>query len=241
MGVHYLVHSLHAVFGVEIGFRIGGNTATAHPCNSYRQRDWCSGESRGKHSCTAKEQGDEQEWSLILVNRQNPIPAQYDVELEQLSNGERIDIRISPYLQDLFDAARADGVYPIVASGYRTTEKQQEIMDEKVAEYKAKGYTSAQAKAEAETWVAVPGTSEHQLGLAVDINADGIHSTGNEVYRWLDENSYRFGFIRRYPPDKTEITGVSNEPWHYRYVGIEAATEIYHQGLCLEEYLNTEK
>ena len=126
---------------------------------------------------TAKEQGDEQEWSLILVNRQNPIPAQYDVELEQLSNGERIDIRISPYLQDLFDAARADGVYPIVASGYRTTEKQQEIMDEKVAEYKAKGYTSAQAKAEAETWVAVPGTSEHQLGLAVDINADGIHST----------------------------------------------------------------
>ncbi|EEW62431.2 serine-type D-Ala-D-Ala carboxypeptidase [Enterococcus faecium 509] len=190
---------------------------------------------------TAKEQGDEQEWSLILVNRQNPIPAQYDVELEQLSNGERIDIRISPYLQDLFDAARTDGVYPIVASGYRTTEKQQEIMDEKIAEYKAKGYTSAQAKAEAETWVAVPGTSEHQLGLAVDINADGIHSTGNEVYRWLDENSYRFGFIRRYPPDKTEITGVSNEPWHYRYVGIEAATEMYNQGVCLEEYLKPEK
>lgn len=82
-----------------------------------------------------------------------------------------------------------------------------------------------------------PGTSEHQTGLAVDINADGIHSAGYEVYDWLARNAHRYGFIRRYPPDKTALTGISNEPWHYRYVGVTAATEMHQRGLCLEEYL----
>lgn len=189
---------------------------------------------------TAKEVLDEAEWSLILVNKRNPIPAGYDVELKRLRNGESVDIRIYPALQKMSDAARADGVYPVVASGYRTTEKQQKIMSEKIAVYEAEGYSPAKAQKEAEAWVALPGTSEHQLGIAVDINADGIHSSGNEVYGWLKKNAYRFGFICRYPPDKTVLTGVSNEPWHYRYVGIGAATEMYEQNLCLEEYLNTQ-
>ncbi len=181
---------------------------------------------------------DEAEWSLILVNKWNPIPAEYNVELTWLSNGEAVDARIYPALQKMFDEAKAAGVYPVVASGYRTVEKQQEIMDEKIAAFKAKGYPTEQAQKEAETWVAIPGTSEHQLGIAVDINGDGIHSTGNEIYEWLDENGHHFGFIRRYPPDKTQVTGVSNEPWHYRYVGVKAATEIHNQGICLEEYLD---
>lgn len=189
---------------------------------------------------TVKEAVDEAEWSLILVNKRNPIPAGYNVELKRLRNGESVDVLIYPALQNMFDAARADGVYPVVASGYRTTEKQQKIMNEKIAVYEAEGYSHAEAQKEAEAWVAVPGTSEHQLGIAVDINADGIHSSGNEVYKWLNANAYRFGFIRRYPPDKTELTGVSNEPWHYRYVGVAAATEMYEQNLCLEEYLNTQ-
>lgn len=140
----------------------------------------------------------------------------------------------------MFDAAREDGIYPIALSGYRTAEREQKIMDEKIEVYKAEGYSHAEARKE-EAWVAVLGTSEHQLGIAVDINGDGIHSSGTEVYKWLNENSYRFGFIRRCPPDKTELTGVSNEPWHYRYDGISAATEMKHQNLCLEEYLNPEK
>jgi D-alanyl-D-alanine carboxypeptidase len=85
--------------------------------------------------------------------------------------------------------------------------------------------------------VATPGTSEHQLGIAVDINADGVHSMGGAVYDWLDQNSYKYGFIRRYSADKTEITGVMNEQWHYRYVGVGAATDIHERGICLEEYL----
>ena len=84
----------------------------------------------------------------------------------------------------------------------------------------------------AEQWVAVPGYSEHQLGFAVDINGATY-----DVYLWLQENSYKYGFIFRYPGNKTEITGTAEEVWHYRYVGVEAAAEIYEQGICLEEYL----
>lgn len=186
------------------------------------------------------EQGTEEEtpWNLILVNRWNPLPEDYQVELVTLSNGTQVDERIYPSLQKMFDAARADGVYPIVASGYRTPEKQQSLMDEKIAEYKAQGYSDEKAKTEAEKWVAIPGTSEHQLGLAVDINADGINSAGYEVYDWLDQHAQEYGFIRRFPESKTEITGISNEPWHYRYVGKKVAAEIHDRGICLEEYLN---
>ncbi len=186
---------------------------------------------------TSKNDTDETSWSLILVNRWNAIPEDYVVDITELSNGQTVDTRIYPALQKMFDAARADGVYPVVASGYRTAEKQQSLMEEKIAAFKAEGYSASQAKAEAETWVAIPGTSEHQLGIAVDINADGVKSNGSEVYKWLKQNGYRFGFILRYPPDKIEITGVSNEPWHYRYVGIKVAAAMHDQTLCLEEYL----
>lgn len=191
-------------------------------------------------SLAADEQSitDETAWCLILVNKWNHIPEDYEADFTELANGQLVDTRIYPALQEMLDAARSDNVYPVVVSGYRTAEKQQSLMSEKIAAYKAEGYSDAAAVFKAETWVAVPGTSEHQLGIAVDINADGIRSTGEEVYKWLDQNSYKFGFIRRYPADKTEITGVIDEPWHYRYVGIDAATEIYNQGICLEEYLN---
>lgn len=177
-------------------------------------------------------------WSLLLVNRDSPLPDGYQVELIHLSNGQSVDKRIYPALQAMFDAARAQGVYPVVASGFRTAEKQQSLLDEKIAAFEAQRDSPAQARENAEDWVALPGTSEHQTGLAVDINADGIHSAGREVYRWLDQNAYRYGFILRYPSDKTRITGISNEPWHYRYVGVTAAAEIRRQNLCLEEYLN---
>lgn len=181
---------------------------------------------------------DEKAWCLTLVNKWNPMKTDgSEIETVQLSNGERVAMRIYPQLQSMFDAARENGVYPIVASGYRTRSEQEELYYDKIAAYKAEGYSEAEAKEAAELWVAIPGTSEHQLGLAVDINADGIRSAGQEVYDWLAQNAYKYGFIHRYPSDKTEITGVANEPWHYRYVGVEAAAEIHSQGICLEEYL----
>ncbi|NLO21502.1 MAG: M15 family metallopeptidase, partial [Syntrophomonadaceae bacterium] len=137
----------------------------------------------------------------------------------------------------MFNAARADGFYPVVVSGYRSAEKQQSLVMEKRNEYQAQGYSVSEAQALAEKWVANPGSSEHQLGIAVDINPAGDQFTDDSLYQWLKCNSFRYGFILRYPADKTDITGTLYEPWHYRYVGKEAAAEICARGLCLEEYL----
>ena len=178
-------------------------------------------------------------WNLILVNRNSYIPDDYKVELTELSNGEKVDSRIYPELQEMFNDARAQGYGLFVREGYRTQEEQQQLLDEKIEAYENEGKSKSEAKKLAEQWVAIPGTSEHQLGIAVDINADTTKSSSDDVYSWLAENAHKYGFIKRYPSDKTDITGVINEPWHYRYVGKEAALEIYSQGMCLEEYIDT--
>lgn len=177
-----------------------------------------------------------EEWNLTVVNAWNELPEDYSVELTELSNGQKVDSRIYPYLQEMFDAAREEGVYPVVREGYRTAEEQQEILEDRIQTYINQGYSRSRAERTAKEWVALPGTSEHQLGIAVDINADKSMCSNEEVYAWLAENAYKYGFILRYPPGKQEITGTSYEPWHYRYVGVEAAQEIYEQGICLEEY-----
>lgn len=159
------------------------------------------------------------------------------VFLLALAGGERVDERILPALQQLFDAARAEGLYPVVASGWRTGEEQRQIMEDKIEAYRREGYPELLARQAAAQWVAQPGTSEHELGLAVDINPDQTMGTGQELYDWLLEHAWEYGFIKRYPADKVNITGISNEPWHYRYVGQDAARAITEQGLCLEEYL----
>ena len=187
----------------------------------------------GIHQTATTENG----WNLILVNREHYIPDDYEVELTELSNGEKIDSRIYPDLQAMFNDARASGLQLFVRDGYRTAETQQRILDEKIEAYRTEGYSALESEKLAKEWAMVPGTSEHQLGLAVDINADNSQSNSNEVYKWLENNSYRYGFINRYPSSKTEITGVIYEPWHYRYVGKEAAQAIYSQGICLEEYI----
>lgn len=177
------------------------------------------------------------EWNLVLVNKWNPIPENWKVNLVKIEGGERVDERIKKPLINMLEDAKAEnlGQLPKVVSGYRTMEKQQKIYEDKVNEYRRKGYSEAEAENMAEEWVAIPGTSEHQLGLAVDINGATY-----ELYSWLQENSYKYGFIFRYSGVKTDITGVAEEVWHYRYVGVEAATEMYEQGICLEEYLKQE-
>lgn len=156
------------------------------------------------------------EWNLILVDRNHYIPNNYQVELTELSNGKKVDSRIYPELQ-------------------------QKIMDEKINEYEKQGYSAKEAKKRAEKYVAIPDTSEHQLGLSVHINADTDKCSSEKVYQWLDENAYKYGFVKRYPEDKTDITGISNEPWHYRYVGTTVAKIMKEENLCLEEYLEKYK
>ena len=179
------------------------------------------------------------DWKLILVNKDNAVPDDYEIELTTLRNDVKVDSRIYPDLQDMFDEMRNEGIYPVVGEGYRTHEEQKQMMQDKIDAYRNEGYSKAVAKKLAKEWVAVPGTSEHELGIALDINADkNMTSTDQEVYDWLSQNAYRYGFILRYPQDKESVTGIDYEPWHYRYVGKEAAKAIYDNGLTLEEYVN---
>lgn len=177
------------------------------------------------------------DWKLILVNRDHLVPDNYQMQFTELSNGKKVDSRIYPELQQMFDDARAAGLALFVREGYRTNEEQQQILDERIQEYMNQGFSRKEAEKAAEEYVALPGTSEHQLGLSVDINADTQKCSSDAVYEWLNENAWKYGFIKRYPSDKTDITGISNEPWHYRYVGKDAAKAMKEQNLCLEEYL----
>lgn len=183
------------------------------------------------------------DWALILVNSQNPVPDDYSIELTQLKNGQSVDSRCYPDLQDMMDDCRKEGLEPLICSSYRSYAKQNTLYQNDVNKYLLAGYSQTDAEEEAAKSVAPPGTSEHQLGLAVDIvdteNQRLDNSQENtKVQKWLIENSWKYGFILRYPKDKTDITGIIYEPWHYRYVGKEAAKEIYEQNLCLEEYLD---
>lgn len=176
-------------------------------------------------------------WNLILVNSQSRIPDGYETDLLTLSNGQQIDERIYPDLQRMFDDMRQTGHRPVVVSGYRSDEEQKKILDNKIQVYLDEGYPESVAEELALQWVAEPGTSEHQLGIAVDINPDYSVTKGWGFYEWLSDNAYKYGFVKRYPDDKVDITGISNERWHYRYVGKEAAKIMYEENLCLEEYI----
>ena len=185
------------------------------------------------------------DWRLRLVNRWNPIPEGYAPKLTLLQNGQAVDERCYPDLQEMMDACRAAGLEPLICSSYRTRQDQEELYENKVQRLIEQGSGEMTARAEASSVVAVPGTSEHQLGLAVDIvdmNDQNLDESqeNTPVQQWLMAHSWEYGWILRYPTDKSDITGIIYEPWHYRYVGKDAAREIHTLGVCLEEYLDME-
>lgn len=190
-------------------------------------------------SAATEAQYNEDNWNLILVNKDHPVPSDYNIELAQLDNGVYVDGRILPDLQNMFDDMRLEGLAPIVGEGYRTNVEQKKMMSDKIEEFRGQGYSKKEAEELAKNWVALPGTSEHELGLALDINSESGECEW-DIYAWLAENAHRYGFILRYPEGKEQITGIEFEPWHYRYVGHSAAEEIYGSGVTLEEYLGVE-
>lgn len=224
------------------------NTGTDIPQNSSKgyyeihNDDKAQGDKNNNSSTSDKVTVNTSSWNLLLVNPWNYIPEDFSVELTQLKNGHAIDKRAYPDLQDMMDDMRTEGLSPLICSSYRTNKKQQTLYNNQVNKYLAQGYSQAKAEEEAGKWVAVPGTSEHQTGLAVDI-VDTNYQILDEkqedtaVQKWLMENSWKYGFILRYPSDKSDITGIYYEPWHYRYVGKEAAKEMYEKDICFEEYL----
>ena len=196
-------------------------------------------DSRTKQAHQAKK---EQEWNLLLVNPWNWVPENYEPELTYLRNGQAVDSRCYPELQQMIDDCRAAGFEPLICASYRTMEKQEALFEDKEANLIREGYPENEVEVEAAKVVAYPGTSEHQLGLALDIVDVSYQQLDTEqentpVQQWLMKNSWKYGFVLRYPTDKSDITGIIYEPWHYRYVGKEAAAEMCENKLCLEEYL----
>lgn len=180
---------------------------------------------------------------LTVVNPWNPLPEDWVCDLVTLSDGRRVDSRCYEAFEEMMAACRDAGYAPFLCSAYRTQETQQSLYDNKVQRLMNSGMGEEEAKVEAAKAVAIPGTSEHQLGLAVDIVDANMQDLTDEqekteTQKWLMANSWRYGFIHRYPNDKTDITGIIYEPWHYRYVGLDAAKKIYDLGVTLEEYLD---
>ena len=178
-------------------------------------------------------------WNLTLVNSTHAVPEDWVVpEFTELRNGQRVDSRIYPELQAMFDAARAAGRTPLVISSYRTYDDQKNMLVKKYRKFKEQGYSHEDAQIEALKWAAYPGYSEHQLGLAIDEGTSNSEKCSKDrVWSWLKEHCAEYGFIWRYSEEKSAITGIANEPWHFRYVGVEAATYIMENNLCLEEYM----
>lgn len=185
-------------------------------------------------------------WNLTLVNKDNPLPETFVPEsLADADNGYEADSRITEALKKMIaDARSTENVRIIALSAYRDYEYQKDLFNDKVKRLqKEKGYSVTKAREEAATVVAYPGTSEHQLGLALDL-VDAKHVKLDEsqentaAYKWLYKHCAEYGFIVRYPNGKTDITGIIYEPWHFRYVGEEAAKIIMENGITLEEYLD---
>ena len=179
---------------------------------------------------------------LTLVNPWNTIPQDWKVDLVSVGNGHKVDKTCYNDLVAMLDACKAAGFRPVVRSSYRTQATQKQLYENKVNQWKGYGYAEEEARKQAAAIVAPPGTSEHQLGWAVDL-VDASYQVLNEkqatmpAQKWLMEHSWEYGFILRYPVNKSDVTGIIYEPWHYRYVGREHAKAIYESGLCLEEWL----
>lgn len=207
-------------------------------------------ESLEKEYNSVKEQAEAQNeetrpWYLMLVNQSHPMEDGYVPELANIDDSHQVDVRVLEPLQKMLKAASDEGYSLYVCSAYRSVDRQKELFNESMIDYVNQGMTYYEAAIETAKSIAWPGESEHATGLAMDIVSGdyaGLDEKQGETddQKWLMEHCYEYGFILRYPKDKLEDTGIIYEPWHYRYVGVEAALEIRDQGVTLEEYLDEE-
>lgn len=181
-------------------------------------------------------------FSLLLCNKEQKLPADFEVETEEVQGSYRLDARIADIASLMIDDAASEGIDLLVCSAYRSAEKQTTLFNNMVADYINQGKSEAEAKELTAIAIAEPGTSEHQTGLAADIVTPS-HQTLDPAFaetpagKWLLDNAWKYGFILRYPEDKVDITGYMYESWHFRYVGPLHAKLIKDKGMCLEEYL----
>lgn len=187
---------------------------------------------------------DKSDWKLLLVNKQHTIPEDYTFTLGTIKGSMKCDERIIAPLTEMFEAAKSDGINLVVCSPYRDIHRQEFLFNRKMNQYLNNGYSYLDSYKNASVTVTVPGASEHEIGLALDIISDhysaldeGFGETDAGI--WLKENSKNYGFILRYPKGKEDITGIQYEPWHFRYVGKNAACVIMDEGITLEEFIDS--
>lgn len=184
------------------------------------------------------------DWRILLINKQHSIPEDYEPVLGEINTMKGImqcDSRIIEELKAMMQDAKKDGIVLTICSPYRDMEYQKMLFNRKINRYMSMGLSYLEAYQLAGEYVTVPGASEHQLGLALDIVCntyttlnDGFGDTDAGI--WLAANCHKYGFILRYPEGKEDITGIGYEPWHFRYVGVEAATIIMEDEITLEEF-----
>lgn len=196
--------------------------------------------------------------NLMLLNRQYELPENFKWDLVYWSNGTHVDamylnceernsvqaVDKAAYqpLKDMFAAAEKDGVPLQLVSAFRSIHLQDKLFTRSVNSYMSQGYSKAEAINKANYSRTFSGTSEHNTGLGFDILEKGNYTLSTsfentEQFKWLMENAENYGFVLRYAKDKTDKTGIMYEPWHFRYVGVDAAKEMNQLGLCLEEYI----
>jgi D-alanyl-D-alanine carboxypeptidase len=181
---------------------------------------------------------DDDNWNLTLVNTGYRIIDSYKPDLVYVcGSSERLDKKIAEHYEAMYNAAKEDGVTLTPCSGYRSYDRQKNNYNNKVAYYEDLGYTKDEALEKAATIIMPPGSSEHNLGYAMDIVCVDEWFEDTDEFQWLMTNAADYGFILRYPKDKQDITKVTYEPWHWRYVGVEAAKEMKASGQVMEEYL----
>ena len=183
------------------------------------------------------------DWRLLLVNRDYILSSDYVPTLALSVTGDsdskKLDYRVAPHYNEMYLAAKNDGITLTTLSGYRSYDKQKTNFENKIAKYMGEGYSKIKATQEAATIILPPGTSEHNAGLAMDICSLYESFENTSEFKWLKANASDYGFILRYPKDKQDVTKIIYEPWHWRYVGKENAKAIENSGLCLEEWLET--
>lgn len=185
-------------------------------------------------------------WENVLVSATHPMTEVYEPELATVSrmyaasDSVQVDARIVEPFENMCRAAARDGLSIFAASAFRSVEKQAMLFNKEVNKNLKNnpGMTMEEAEQKAATVVNRPGTSEHNLGLAIDINTDETSFKNTAEYSWLKAHSAEYGFVERYPEDKSDVTGIIFEPWHYRYVGVENAQKMNGLGMCLEEYID---
>ena len=184
---------------------------------------------------------DIEDWKRLLVNRDYILPEDYEVQLAPCITDDPdsllLDYRVAPHYNEMYLAAQEDGIELTPVSGYRSVERQKRNFENKIQKYMDDGYSRTEATQMAATIILPPGTSEHNAGLAMDICSLYQNFDETEEFAWLCENAADYGFILRYPEDKQDITNIIYEPWHWRYVGVEAAKEMKEIGECFEEYI----